>query len=85
MGVIPINFGVEAEVFVRQQRNMSRFVNELVVKYGINDATAIADAPTKQLIASLLHRISDDVAFDNLRTELLNFMQGYHNGAWING
>ena len=31
MGVIPINFSVEAEVFLRKKRNMSRFVNALVL------------------------------------------------------
>jgi hypothetical protein len=76
MGVIPINFGVEAEVFVRQQRNMSRYVNELVIKWGINDATAISDAPTKQIIASLLHRLSDVEGIEQLRIQLLNFMEG---------
>ena len=31
MGVIPINFSVEAEVFLRKKGNMSRFVNALVL------------------------------------------------------
>ena len=32
MGVIPINFSVEAEVFLRKKDNMSRYVNKLVVQ-----------------------------------------------------
>ena len=56
MGVIPINFGVEAEVFLRQKKNMSRYVNDLVVKWGINDATALGDAPIRRLVAAVLAR-----------------------------
>ena len=77
MGVIPINFGVEAEVFLRQKKNMSRYVNDLVVKWGINDATALSEAPAKQIIASLLHRLKDVDGIDDLRNHLLNFMEGY--------
>ncbi len=76
MGVIPINFGVEAEVFVRQQRNMSRFVNELVVKYGINEVTAIQSASNRQLCAAFLARLDREDNTRPLVNMLISYMEG---------
>ena len=74
MGVIPINFGVEAEVFVRQQRNMSRYVNELVVKYGINGSETITNSSDRQLCAAFLNRLDDQEGTRALANLLIDYL-----------
>lgn len=76
MGVIPINFGVEAEVFVRQQRNMSRYVNKLVLDHGINESPTVDTRTDKQLCAAFLARIDRQEGTRALANELIDYLGG---------